>query len=608
MPDKIQFYIGGEDFQELIENGYYYVDKTAYLNKLLMGPNSFKAHIFIRPRRFGKTLNLNMIKAFCELNYQNPGDKSYQTQLFLDNKYNLAISKNEYKELRQSFMGEYPVIYFSFRSVEGRYYQNALASLLDNIARLYNEFECLQNSTKLSSFERNKFVSTYSFCSQIQINLFQKDILLAAERIATTFLYDLGSLLYKEYGRKVIILIDEYDVPLQQSLVAQEKYYTEMLDIIRKLYVNTFKQSKNIWLKQGIVVGCLKISYQSIFTGANNFTIHGFDDNNYAGFFGFTYDETQSLLQQCNLLKIHNKLTKWYDGYRIGNEHLFCPWSISNFLAHAIEEANSDYNPKPYWINTSSNDIIKLYLESLIDDNACDQINIMQELLYGKPQTISLQEFDVYPNFLEPRMDYNSFMTLLLHTGYLTFTDDSPLNGNVILRIPNLEIQKCFEIKVQNLYNTSNQTWVKKAKALLTHLLDNEYDEACTIINNMLGIFISLRETTYEFFYHGFLYGILSLVVNNEIIRLESEVDTGNGYADLILIQHNKLTAVILELKKSKNDDLSRIAAANLAVEQIVKKNYAQKFLNLNYKKILGYGLGFGGKYCEIKALGNLAK
>ena len=380
-----------------------------------------------------------------------------------------------------------------------------------------------------------------------------------------------------------------------------------MLAIINNLYVTTFKQGSTSWLQQGIVVGCLKISHQSIFTGANNFTIHGLDAKQYAGFFGFTYSETEKLLQTFELLHFKDLLTQWYDGYRMGDEHLFCPWSVSNFCANAIEATNFDFEPRPYWINTSNNNIIKLYLQYAVDNNRLDQLNVMQEFLQGTPQEIILQEFDTYPNLSNYVIDFNSFMTLLLHTGYLTFTNDSPLYGHVILRIPNLEIQKCFEAKVSELYTIKNPTWVKKSKTLLHTLLINDYNTVYNIINNMLGVFISLRKTYDEFFYQNFIQGILALVAGAENITLESEVDADHGYADIVLTQRSTLTVVILEFKKSKNDDIARIKAADEAADQIIQRNYAQKYMNMYYEKIFGLGLGFGGKHCAIKALGNLA-
>ena len=229
MENTVQFYIGGEDFQELIEGGYYYIDKTSYLKEIFMGQTNAKAPFFLRPRRFGKTLNMNMIKSFCELNYENPGDKSYQEKLFLDNGRGLAVAKYEYKELRDRFMGEFPVIYISFKGIEGNSYIYALGSLLKSIGAIYKKFLFLTDSTKILPSERDAFLRIVDFCRQESVDLYQRNILFKAEMIASDFISNLASLLYQEFARKVIVIIDEYDVPLQKAAVAETPYYNKIV-------------------------------------------------------------------------------------------------------------------------------------------------------------------------------------------------------------------------------------------------------------------------------------------------------------------------------------------------------------------------------------------
>ena len=579
-------------------------DKTSYLKNIFA--TKADVMLFTRPRRFGKTLNMSMIESFVKLNYQNPNDKTYQEKLFLDNGYDLAVAKDEYRDFRAKFMGDFPVISFSFKGINGSCYLKAIAELLKAIGYLYAQFEFLKDSTKLSVYDRNSLKMYLDFCCQRSLDLYQRENLFTAESLANSFLYDLGSMLHKEFGRNVIILIDEYDVPLQKSLVAEEPYYNKMLEIIRAIFEKIFKQGSNSWLAKGIVTGCLRIAHQSIFTGANNFNLYGINDNRYAGFFGFTYPETKKLLEESGFSSYEGEVRKWYDGYRVGDEHLFCPWSVSLFCHDAIQDTK--IGPKPYWINSSGNDIIKLYLEYAVDDDLSDEIELIQKLLQGEFLEISLREFNTYPDLTKRGIDFDIFMTLFLQTGYLTFTDDSPLQEKVRLRIPNLEIQKCFKTKIDEFYTRTNPIWVKKAKELLKNLLTNQYDDARIIIDNLLGTFISIRDTGNEFFYHGFIQGVLSLVVRSEGVILESEVDTGNGYSDIILDKSRSKTAVILELKKGGNSDGERINAANAAVQQIININYAQKFISRGYKKIFALGIGFGGKTCEVKSLGNLAK
>ena len=607
MNHEIILEAGSESFEEYIENEYYYVDKTQYLQQIFLGNSREKAPLFIRPRRFGKTLNMDMIRSFCEINYQNPSDKSYQEKLFLDNGRNLAIANDEYKELRDKFMGEFPVISISFRNIEGRSYNNAIFRMLDTIADIYRKFIFLKDSTKINSSDRETFAQYFEFCKDISIDLTQENILSTAERIAINFIPFLAQMLYEEFDRKVLIIIDEYDVPLQKSIVAEKPYYNQMLEIIKGISNAIFKKDAYPWLLKGIVTGCLKIAHQSIFTGANNFVTYGMGDNPYTSFFGFTINETKKLLKYCELSDQWDTVKEWYDGYRIGNEHLFCPWSVVNFAKYA-KNTTSTIQPQNYWINTSGNDIIKIYLERSINDNMNTEIDKLGKLLNGVPQEIKLKEFDIYPHIIDKGVNFDTFMTLLLQTGYLTFTDDSKLQNVVSLKIPNCEIKECFNSKMEELCDTSNPIWITTAKELISNLMENDITNANLIIDNLLSEFISLRDTGKEFLYHGFMIGILSLVAHSENIKLRSEHESGDGYSDIVLFKSDTKTAVILELKKCKNNEQARITASENAANQIIERNYAEIFIKGNYTKIYGLGIGFGGKSCKITSLGNLAK
>ncbi|SFK63226.1 Predicted AAA-ATPase, partial [Succinivibrio dextrinosolvens] len=331
MKKDVLFMTGNEDFSTIIEKDAYYVDKTSYLKELFMSSSEVMNALFIRPRRFGKTLNMNMIKAFCELNYQNPGDKSYQQKLFIDNGRNLAVAGDDYKELREKVMGEYPVISISFRGVEGNTFQSAVSGLLGIIAELYDRFLFLRESVKQSEERINQFNVIYSFCTAKYNKLSEPDNLNEAIVICGSFLATLAEMLYREYGRKILVIIDEYDVPLQKAVIAKEPYYDDMLEIIRKISVTTFKQNPDPWLYKGIVSGCLRIAHQSVFTDANNFTTFGMNDEPYTGFLGFTNDETHKLLNDCGLSDKESEVKEWYDGYRFGDKHIFCPWSLISY-------------------------------------------------------------------------------------------------------------------------------------------------------------------------------------------------------------------------------------------------------------------------------------
>ena len=608
MPDNRNFFVGGYNFEKIIKWNRYYVDKTHYLKKLFIDDGSTQAHLFIRPRRFGKTLNMNMIEHFCDLNYQNPGDKSYQEEIFLDNGRNLSVACDDCKELRDKFMGEFPVISISFKDVGGYSYIGALTKLLEAYVHIYEKFEFFKDSDKISSISRDEFIREYSFCKNKAKNLEHSGLLSFAESIARNFISDLARMLYKEYGRKVIILIDEYDVPLQRSVSAKEPYYDKMLELLRDIMSLTFKPDSDEWLYSGILVGCLKIAHQSIFTGANNFVFNDISDNGYATFFGFTRNEVKKILDDYELSDQEEAVKEWYDGYRIGNEHLYYPWSIINFCCTARTNM-SNIKAQPFWINTSGNDAVNSYIRRVVNGDLYRDIPRLEDLLDNKPLQIELQEFEVYPTILDKDVcfDFDRFMTMLLHTGYLTFTDDSPLQKSVFLKIPNNEIRNYFVKEIKRLYDFTNPVWFENARKLLDHLLANETDDARSILNFMLGKYISVRSTEQDY-YHGLMHTTLGIAAMQNNLTVTSERESKDGYYDMIIDDVNSHIAVILEFKECENNPKSRLDTAKKASEQIVERNYAQEFIECGYPKIYGLGIGFGGKRCEFYPLGNLAE
>ncbi|MBQ7738985.1 MAG: AAA family ATPase [Desulfovibrionaceae bacterium] len=606
MCNNISFYIGGEEFAELIKENCYYVDKTRFLNDIFLGPAKTKAPLFVRPRRFGKSLNMDMISSFCRINYQNPGDKHYQEEIFLDNGRNLAVAGNEYKELRDNFMGEFPVIFVSFKDIKGDSYIEAIRPFLQTIGDIYREFLFLDQSSKINIADRDTFIRYFKFCNQESLDLRQPSVLSTAEWIMGNFIPFLATMLHKEYNKKVLIIIDEYDVPLQKSVTADTQYYSKMLNIIKQISSRTFKKNGDPWLLKGIVTGCLKIAHQSIFTDANNFVTYGMDANPYAAFFGFTRNETYKLLDYCQISARKETIKEWYDGYRMGNEHLFCPWSVLQYCSHIIESKDNNLPPEPYWVNTSGNDIIELFLKHAINGDSYNDLTRIEQLLNGVPQKISLQEFNTYPDIMDQGVNFESFMTLILQTGYLTFTDASQLKDIVDLRIPNFEIKKCFEVKLKQLYSQSNPVWFRSGKKFLQHLMKNEHNAASKLLEKLFNKFISIRDSGSEHFYHGFIYGILSMVSSEKNIDLKSEPENGDGYSDIIISDRYAKIAVILELKKGSSTYKSRLDAANAATDQIIKRRYAAQFIDENFRRVYGMGVGCGGKSCVIKSLGNL--
>ncbi|SPT68314.1 Predicted AAA-ATPase [Anaerobiospirillum thomasii] len=595
---------GCEIFGKLIESNAYYVDKTSYLKNLLESSDEVENALFTRPRRFGKTLNMSMIKAFCELDYKNPGDITYQQKLFIDNGRNLAVSQDEYKELRDKVMGQLPVIYVSFRGVEGSCFYEAVEKLVIKIFNLYEAFAFLLDNPKISDNRKNIFSTIFDFCAN-NLNL-SADLtkLNDAVTYCGLFIPNLAKMLYLAYGTKVLILIDEYDVPLQKAVVAQEPYYDKMLGIIRDISVNTFKQDPDAWLYKGIITGCLKIAHQSVFTDANNFTTFNVNDELYSSFFGFTQEQTDKIISDFGVESKRDEIKKWYNGYRFGDDYVYCPWSLMEYCA--ASKRNGSNEPKPFWVNTSGNDIITLYTKNSIEAKKQGNIDKLQDLMDGKSIDIELSEFTVYPD-IKSGLKFNAFSTMLLQTGYVTLADDSPLRGNVRVKIPNYEVRKAFESRLGVLYSEDDATWSAQGYNLLDALLCNDIAKAQDIINTVLKTYISIRHSGHEQYYHGFMQGLLIEAVTDCGITMLDESESGLGYSDIILDDCTNKRVVILEFKKATEHVKNCIKVANEALEQIRAKNYAATYLDY-YEQIYGIGIGFYQKGCEIVSLGNIAK
>ena len=591
---------GEEDFASYILNNGYYVDKTSYLNDLFIKRRGKNA-LFTRPRRFGKTLNMSMIKAFCELDYQNPGDTTYQQKLFIDNGRNFAVALDEYKELRDKVMGQLPVIYVSFKGIEGLCFKEAIEEFLNIIYEVYDNFLFLEESSILSDNDKKRFRKIYNVCTDEVYNLDESKSLNKAVSSCKSFISFLAFLLHKEFKRQVLILIDEYDVPLQKAVVAKEPYYDEMLSIIRSISISVFKQQGNPWLYKGIVTGCLRIAHQSVFTDANNFHTFNVNDELYSSFFGFTLEETDKILDDFGVESKRDEIKKWYNGYRFGNDYVYCPWSLMEYC-FSLTDGNDE--PKPFWVNTSGNDIITLYTKNSIEAKKQGNIGKLQDLMDGKSIDIELSEFTVYPD-IKDCLDFDTFFTMLLQTGYVTLADDSPLSGDVRVKIPNYEIKEAFENKIKVFYSKKDKSWSSQGFNLLDALMNNDINKAHDIINAVLKTYISIRHSGHEQYYHGFMQGLLIEAVTDCGISMLDESESGLGYSDIILKDSSNDRAVILEFKRAATEDC--LKAASEATDQIMEKKYADLF-NEQYTHVYGIGIGFYKKRCKILSLGNIAK
>ena len=579
------FEAGVEDFEELINQQLVYIDKTSYLEDLV---RRSKVALILRPRRFGKTLSMSMLSCFLEMNYQHPEDRSRPERLFKD----LTIYKN--KEFCDKYMGRYPVISITLKSIEGSDFAEAMKEMLSLLLELLNKYSFLQKSSKQEEGNKLSLRSMIRICSKRDFRLGNKDNMNAAIDIAKNAMKLLSDMLYAEYEKEAVIIIDEYDVPLQKAKV--NGYYDKMLKVIRGMLGKALKSNNS--LAKGFVTGCLRIAHQSIFTDINNFVCLGSsNDTQFAEFIGLTRDETAGLLSQCGMESRLPDVVAWYDGYSFAGNAMLCPWSVLNFLYDALSPKNdrATFEPQNYWANSSGNDIIEICMKH---PRARD-LERIQHLLEGKSEEIVLREFTAYPA-ITSNTDFDTFATLMLHTGYLTAVRDAvpSARNRVVVKIPNNEVLECFSEKTETIFSESNPEWLEKAMTLRDALLSGDTEQAQDIMNTMLRRFISVRDTSHEYYYHMFLSGVLSMT-SDEDIDVISQIEKGDGYPDIVIDNERNREAVILELKKSDGRKYSQLEKwAEDALDQIRTHNYDRDFRDRKYRKICSFGISFFGKEC----------
>ena len=583
--------IGTEDFAEHIRTKKIYIDKTSYLPELYgekVHPNGMryedKVLLITRPRRFGKSLTMSMIKNFFELNYANPKDKSNPKELF----QNLAISKDQ--DFCDRYMGEYPVISISLRGINGTCFASAIGSFLFEIGRVYNQYSFILNSDILTEKEKSDFNYIIDISNQNDFDKWYETHKIDSSLKIKNSLFLLTYLLNKIYKKKCIVIVDEYDVPLQKATV--ENYYKEMLDVVRGMFEKVFKT--NEYLEKGIVTGCLRISHESIFTGINNFSIYTVNDEGFNKFIGFTHDETVQLLKENRLISRKDDVMKWYDGYNFSGARMLCPWSVLNFCEGAGSSSNPEtFAPQNYWINTSGNDIMRICITK---PNAKDSMRL-QNLLDDKTEMVKPTDFTAYPE-INYKTGFDVMMGMMIHTGYLTVLNIDE-KGNMEVKIPNNEIKDSFRKSIEAIYCDDNIPWFEKVKALKAALFKNDKDEVQRLINELLINFVSVRDSAYENFYHGFLLGILSLVTQ-KASEISSNKENGKGFSDLIL--KNSGNAVIIEFKKMPSDSTPKILmnTCNEALKQIEDNKYDFNLQQDGYSQIIKYGITFYGKECWV--------
>lgn len=554
--------VGLDDFRKIRENQFYYVDKTKLIEQLLQ--NWGEVNLFTRPRRFGKTLNMSMLKCFFEIG----------TDVTLFD--NLYIS--ERKELCEKYMGKYPVIFLSLKDIDGLSYEEAESAFVQLIGREAARFSFLRESTKLSDIEKKQ----YDAFSVIKNGKYwmDKGFLVSSLRV-------LSQLLCRFYGRKTLILIDEYDVPLDKAF--QHGYYPQMVSLIRGIFGQALKT--NEFLQFAVLTGCLRISKESIFTGLNNFKVYAADDVRYEEAFGFTNEEVEKLLTDYRLQNHFWEVKEWYDGYRFGNADIYCPWDVINYVDDL--SGNDKAQPKAYWINSSGNDLVKRLIEKA-DTTTRDEI---EQLIAGNAVEKRIR-LDLTYDEIDQRIE--NMWSVLFTTGYLTQTG-SETNGRYRLVIPNKEVREVFILQIREWFEQVIANDRASTEKINRGFLEGKTEDIQQELTMFLGETISILDTRVrneekEIFYHGILLGILK---NNSGWAVKSNRESGNGFADILIKPKNPDTGIILELKYAHSiNDLDQ--ACERALKQIKDRGYDQELREDGRNDILAYGIAFWKKRCRV--------
>lgn len=504
--------VGIEFFDEIRTSGYYYIDKTKLIEQLLQ--NMGKVSLFTRPRRFGKTLNMSMLKCFFEIG---------TAPALFDGLY---ISGN--KELCDTYMGKYPVIFLSLKGVEGLTFEEAKYRLIELIGTEAERFAFLDDSDRLSANEKEKYRALIALNNGKYA--MEEGLLISSIQL-------LSKLLYQHYGQKTVILIDEYDVPLDKAF--QNGYYREMVSLIRGLLGQALKT--NTSLQFAVLTGCLRISKESIFTGLNNFKILSIDDARYDEQFGFTDAEVSDLLEDYDLSGHFAEIKEWYDGYHFGNADIYCPWDVINHVDHLLQEP--DVCPQAYWINSSGNDLVKRFVDKA-DKTTRDEI---EQLIEGNPieKRIRLElTYDEIENSID------NLWSVLFTMGYLTKVGKA-VDGVYRLVIPNKEVREVFVFQIQEWFRQTIVEDTKPMQELCQAFLDGDAEKIQKHLTQILGRMISIldtkaRDEQKKNFYHGLLLGLLR---SERDWLIRSNVESGDGFCDILIEPEDLDAGMIIELK-----------------------------------------------------------
>lgn len=548
--------VGVENFEDIRREHFYYVDKTGFIEQLLKEYG--KVSLFTRPRRFGKTLNMSMLKAFFEV--------GTDPALFKD----LKILKNE--ELCEQYMGRFPVVMVSLKNIDAVSYGEAQALTAKMINREARRFQFLTESTKLTEVDR-----------ELYGRLLDPDM---DRREIVNGLQELTELLEKHYGRKVIVLIDEYDVPLDKAF--QHGYYDEMVSLIRGMLGSVLKTNDS--LQMGVLTGCLRITKESIFTGLNNFKVYSVAESAFDEYFGFTDQEVGDMLREYGLEDDSQTVKEWYDGYTFGNENVYCPWDVINYCADHRNDQKMP--PQNYWLNTSGNAIVRRF----VDMANIQTRNEIERLIDGKTIIKEIYQELTY-NELDSSIDH--LWSVLFTTGYLTRKRQIEKN-KYELCIPNKEIQELFIRQIQEWFQISSRADQGTLNAFCQAFSDGNVEKIQELFGNYLWNMISVRDSASkekkENFYHGMLLGLLRF---REDWYIKSNAESGAGYSDILIEIPQKRIGIVIEMKYAEQGRFDQ--ACEVALQQIREKRYEEKLIEDGMKRVLAYGIACYRKECEVK-------
>ena len=568
MANTLKLPVGIDDFRKLRESHFYYVDKTRLIEQLLL--NWSEVTLFTRPRRFGKTLNMSMLKSFFDIGT----DKALFDGLY--------ISGN--KELCDEYMGKYPVIFLSLKGVEGSSFDNARYMITEIIGKEAERFCFLECSEALSENDKDRYRAI--------ISQYDGKYMMDAQLLVSS-LQSLSQLLCTHYGKKTIILIDEYDVPLDKAF--QNGYYKEMVSLIRGLFGQALKT--NEFLQFAVLTGCLRISKESIYTGLNNFKVMSIIDSRFDEQFGFTDSEVKKLLSDYGMDSHFDEVKEWYDGYHFGKADVYCPWDVINHVDHLRDDG--DAKLQTYWINSSGNSLVRRLINRA-DSSTKDEI----ERLIAGEAIEKVIRLDLTYDEIENSID--NIWSVLFTTGYLTKIGEVKLPDSESyaykLVIPNKEVREVFVLQIQEWFKAVVANDNDTMKLLSKAILDKDETILARQLNIVMGRMISILDTKApddmkENFYHGLLLGLLR--GSNPDWLIKSNRESGVGFSDILIKPENPDLGIVIEVKYAK-EFKGLDAACDAAMAQIKQKRYDETLRDEGRCDILAYGIAFCRKRCKV--------